>query len=168
MSGFNNLREMNLDPSTEVKLSYSDGIDVVHCHGTHVEDAVEQTDVVERVAEVITTTGIKIEGEYGGNPLDSLRDSMLLDEYPRDFSGFADFVADVMRENFYEVECFKVKYQVSTLQYTVYATPLSKRISKISFTNHTVKYVLMIKSRLTVQCAEIILKEYQSNYNSYE
>ena len=104
MSGFNNLREMNLDPSTEVKLSYSDGIDVVHCHGTHVEDAVEQTDVVERVAEVITTTGIKIEGEYGGNPLDSLRDSMLLDEYPRDFSGFADFVADVMRENFYDVE----------------------------------------------------------------
>ena len=105
MSGFNNLREMNLDPSTEVKLSYSDGIDVVHCHGTHVEDAVEQTDVVERVAEVITTTGIKIEGEYGGNPLDSLRDSMLLDEYPRDFSGFTDFVADVMRENFYDVEC---------------------------------------------------------------
>lgn len=107
MSGFNNLREMNLDPSTEVKLSYSDGIDVVHCHGTHVEDAVEQTDVVERVAEVITTTGIKIEGEYGGNPLDSLRDSMLLDEYPRDFSGFADFVADVMRENFYDVECIE-------------------------------------------------------------
>jgi hypothetical protein len=28
MSGFNNLREMNLDPSTQVKLSYSDGIDV--------------------------------------------------------------------------------------------------------------------------------------------
>ena len=46
MSGFNNLREMNLDLNTQVKLSYSDGIDVVHCHGTHVEEAVEQTDVV--------------------------------------------------------------------------------------------------------------------------
>lgn len=107
MSGFNNLREMNLDPSTQVKLSYSDGIDVVHCHGTHVEEAVEQTDVVERVAEVITTPGVKIEGEYGGNPLDSLRDSMLLEDYPRDYSGFTDFVADVMRENFYDIECIE-------------------------------------------------------------
>ena len=72
------------------------------------------------------------------------------------------------KKTFYEVECFKLKYQVSTLQYTVYATPLSKRISKISFKNHnhkSVKYALMIKSRLKVQCAEIILKEYKSNYN---
>ena len=72
------------------------------------------------------------------------------------------------KKTFYEVECFDVKYQVSTLQYTVYATPLSKRISKISFKNHnhkSVKYALMIKSRLKVQCAEIILKEYKSNYN---
>ena len=72
------------------------------------------------------------------------------------------------KKTFYEVECFNVKYQVSTLQYTVYATPLSKRISKISFKNHnhkSVKYALMIKSRLKVQCAEIILKEYKSNYN---
>ena len=107
MSGFNNLREMNLDPSTQVTLSYSDGIDVVHCHGTHVEEAVEQTDVVDRVAEVITTSGLNIEGEYGGNPLESLRESMLLEDYPRDHSGFSDFVADVIRENFYEVECIE-------------------------------------------------------------
>ena len=104
MSGFNNLREMNLDPSTQVTLSYSDGIDVVHCHGTHVEEAIEQTDVVERVAEVITTRGINIEGEYGGNPLEHLRDSYLLETYPRDNSGFSDFVADVIRENFYDFE----------------------------------------------------------------
>jgi hypothetical protein len=104
MSGFNNLREMNLDPNTQVKLSYSDGIDVVHCHGTHVEEAVEQTDVVERVAEVITTPGLKIEGEYGGNPLESLRDDYLLEEYPRDNSGFAEFVAGVLKENFYDCE----------------------------------------------------------------
>ena len=107
MSGFNNLREMNLDPNTQVKLSYSDGIDVVHCHGTHVEEAVEQTDVVEKVAEAITTLGVNIEGEYGGNPLESLRDSMLLEDYPRDYSGFSDFVANVIRENFYEVECIE-------------------------------------------------------------
>ena len=113
MSGFDNLREMNLDPTTQVNLSYSDGIDVVHCHGTHVEEAVEQTDVVQRVAEVITTPGINIQGEYGGDPLDSLRDSMLLEDYPRDHSGFAEFVADVMRENFYDLECI----DYSTEQY---------------------------------------------------
>lgn len=107
MSGFNNLREMNLDPNTQVKLSYSDGIDVVHCHETHVEAAINETDVVERVAEVITTPGINVEGEYGGNPLESLRDSMLLEDYPRDNSGFTEFVADVIRENFYNVECIE-------------------------------------------------------------
>jgi len=104
MSGFNSLREMNLDPNTEVKLSYSDGIDVVHCHDTHVEEAVQQTDVVDKVAEVITTPGMKIEGEYGGSPLEHLRDSYLLETYPRDGSGFSDFVAEVIRENFYDFE----------------------------------------------------------------
>ena len=107
MSGFNNLREMNLDPSTQVTLSYSDGIDVVHCHGTHVEEAIEQTDVVDRVAEVITTPGIQIKSEYGGNPLEEMRDSNLLDDYPRDYSGFSEFVADAIRENFFELDCIE-------------------------------------------------------------
>lgn len=107
MSGFNNLREMNLTEDTQVTLTYSDGMDVVHCHGTHVEDTVESTDVVERVADVITNSDINVEGEWGGNPLESLRDSMLLEDYPRDFSGFTEFVTEVMRENFYELDCIE-------------------------------------------------------------
>jgi|2_EtaG_2_1085320.scaffolds.fasta_scaffold01845_1 hypothetical protein len=105
MSGFNNLREMNLGEDTQVTLTYSDGNSVIHCHETHIEETVQNTDVVDRVAEVITNGNINVETEWGGNPLESMRDSMLLEDYPRDFSGFAEFVAEVMKENIYDVEC---------------------------------------------------------------
>jgi hypothetical protein len=36
--------------------------------------------------------------------LESLRDDYLLEEYPRDNSGFAEFVAGVLKENFYDCE----------------------------------------------------------------
>ena len=107
MSGFNNLREMNLNTDTLVHLSYSEGISVVHCHDTHVELAVEQTDVVERLAKAITEPGLAVEGKWGGDPLEGLRDNMLLEEYPRDHSGFTEFVTDVMEENFYDIECIE-------------------------------------------------------------
>ena len=67
MSGFNVLRDMKLSDDTRVTLTYSDGMDVVHCHGTHVEDTVENTDVVERVADVITNSDINVESEWGEN-----------------------------------------------------------------------------------------------------
>ena len=69
------------------------------------------------------------------------------------------------KKPFFEVNCFNVKYQVSTLCSTQFTQHLCQKISKVIFKNHTVKYALMIKSRLKVQCAEIILKEYKSNYN---
>ena len=105
MSSFDNLREMNLSNDTLVTLTYSDGMDVVHCHDTHVEDTVQSTDVVERVAEAITNSDVNVESEWGGNPLESLRDSTLLEDYPRDFSGFTEFVAETMRDNFYDIDC---------------------------------------------------------------
>ena len=87
-----------------VKFSYSAGTDVFHFNETHVETALSETDVVERLAEVITNTDVKVSTEYGDNPLNSLRDSELLEDYERGTYGFENFVAETIRDNFYEAD----------------------------------------------------------------
>ena len=101
-----NLKNMNVDPDAYITFSYSSGTDVWHCNETHVDDALSQTDVPDRAASVLASLGTKLQSTYGGSPLESLRDSDLLEDYERGSYSFEEFLAGVIRENFYDCDDF--------------------------------------------------------------
>jgi len=91
------------DDEQVVTFVYKDGCDVVHFNETHVDTALEETDTINRLAEAVVS-GVVIEG----NPLSSLREQGLLDDYERedmmrDTSRFQDYVAQAIKENFYDM-----------------------------------------------------------------
>ena len=85
-------------------LTVEDGADVWHITDDYYEDALSDIGLPEKVAELLTHTHLKIQAEYTGDVLESLRDCDLLEDYPRDHSGFSDFIASAIRENLYECE----------------------------------------------------------------
>lgn len=103
MSLKNNLAELNLEESTKVTFTYEEGTDVFHFNETHVDDALSGTDVVDRLASAITS-GLEITSQYGESPLASLRDADLLDSYERGSFDFEGYVAEAIRDNFYDAE----------------------------------------------------------------
>ena len=90
----------DFDDEDVVTFVYEDGCDVVHFNETHVATALDETDTVKRLAEAIVS-GVVIEG----NPLSSIRAQGLLDGYEREgmHSGFQDYVAQTIKENFYDM-----------------------------------------------------------------
>jgi len=98
------LKKLNLNNEDVVTLTYSEGTDVFVHNETEVETALEETNVVNALSNLITTPGLRVKTTYGYNIMDSLRDSDLLEGYPRDYSGFSEFVADAIRENFYDID----------------------------------------------------------------
>jgi hypothetical protein len=92
----------DFDDEQVVTFVYEDGCDVVHFNETHVDTALEETDTIQRLAEVLES-GVTIEGD----PLDSLREQGFLDNYERaedrSFSEFKDYLAETIKENFYDM-----------------------------------------------------------------
>lgn len=104
MSVIEKLKNLNLSDETVISLSYSEGTDVFVHNESEVETALAETSVVSAFSELITTPGLTVKTSYGCSVLESLRDSELLNDYPRDFSGFSEFVTDTINENFYDVD----------------------------------------------------------------
>jgi hypothetical protein len=98
MSFHTKLKAAGLNEDKQITLTYSDGADVVHAWDGYEQEVLTDTGFAEVVAGLITTSGFK------NDVLDSLRDAEYLDDYPRDFSGFNDFVSDVIKENFWEMD----------------------------------------------------------------
>ena len=98
------LKSLNLPEGAEVTLSYSDGTDVFVHNETEVETALQNTDVVSQLSSLITTPGLKVTTQWGENPLESLRDEGLLDDYVRGSGNFEDHVAEAIQDNFYDVD----------------------------------------------------------------
>jgi len=90
----------DFDDEDVVTFVYEDGCDVMHFNETHVDTALAETDTINRLAEAIVS-GVVIEG----NPLSSIRAQGLLDGYEREgmYSGFQDYVAQTIKENFYDM-----------------------------------------------------------------
>ena len=86
-----------------VTFTIEQGTDVFHFNETHLETALSDTEVPEKVATAITS-GLKIVTEYGNDPLDVLRDADLLEDYERGSYFFEDFVTEAVRENFWDHE----------------------------------------------------------------
>ena len=103
MSLKENLSSVALDDNAVVEFSYEQGADVFHFNETHVETAISETDVVDRVAEV-ATSGLPVTTAYGDALLDVLREASLLEGYERGSHAFEEYVADAIRENFYDAE----------------------------------------------------------------
>ena len=103
MSLKDTLSSVGLDDNTVVEFSYEQGADVLHYNETHVDTAISETDVVERVAEV-ATSGLSVTTAYGDGLLDVLREANLLEGYERGTYAFEEYVADAIRENFYDAE----------------------------------------------------------------
>tara|TARA_R110000824_G_scaffold49636_2_gene139341 strand:+ start:1568 stop:2053 length:486 start_codon:yes stop_codon:yes gene_type:complete len=97
------LTQLDLDETSVVSFSFEEGTDVFHFNETHVETALEETTVVDKLAEAITS-GLEVATEYGHNPLEHLRDSELLNGYQRGTGQFAEFVSSVIKENFWDAD----------------------------------------------------------------
>ena len=104
MSTIDKIKALNLSKDSEVTLSYEDGTDVFVHNETEVETALEDTDVVETLASLITTPGLNVKTQYGQNPMDSLREEGLLEDYERGSGDFTEYVTSAIRENFYDVD----------------------------------------------------------------
>lgn len=103
MSLKTNLDNLKLTNNSTVTFTYEDGTDVFHFNETHVDTALAETDVVNRLASVVTS-GLNVKTQYGDSPIETLRDSDLLEDYERGSFAFEEFVADTIRDNFYDVE----------------------------------------------------------------
>tara|TARA_Y100001973_G_C5177828_1_gene323113 strand:+ start:315 stop:788 length:474 start_codon:yes stop_codon:yes gene_type:complete len=104
MSFIETIANLNLDPSTPVTLTMSEGTDVFVHNESEVETALSETDVVNSFAELISTPGLNASTQYGGDVLESLREEGLLDDYERGNFSFAEFIAEAITENFYDVD----------------------------------------------------------------
>ena len=91
-----NLTKLNVDETSDVTFTFEEGADVFHFNETHVETALEETEVADRLAEAITS-GLEVSTEYGNNPLNQLRDSELLNGYQRGTGEFTEFVSSVIK-----------------------------------------------------------------------
>ncbi len=98
-----NLTKLNLEDTSVVTFTFEEGTDVFHFNETHVDTALEETTVVDKLAEAITA-GLEVATEYGHNPLNQLRDSELLNGYVRGTGEFTEFVSSVIKENFWDAD----------------------------------------------------------------
>ena len=103
MSILEKLRNINLPADAIVRMSYSAGTDVFIHNETEIETALEDTDVVNKFAELVATPCLKVQTMYGDGVLDTLRDQGVLDDYKRDET-FEEYLTETLNQNFYEQE----------------------------------------------------------------
>ncbi len=104
MSIINKLQSLNLPADAIVNLSYSEGTDVFVHNETEIDDALSYTDVVSTFASLVTTPGLNVSTQFGGNVLESLRSEGHLDDYERGSHSFEDYIEQFLTDNFYDQE----------------------------------------------------------------
>ena len=55
-------------------------------------------------SSLVTTPGLKTTTRYGQDPLETLRDEGLLEDYKRGSGSFEDYVSEAITDNFYDVD----------------------------------------------------------------
>lgn len=90
---------------TVVTLTYEDRHEGWHSTGDLPEEAVSETVTADQVASVIADYTLSATTAWGdNNALDELRDQDLLDDYVRGDFGFEDYLAEQIKENFWELD----------------------------------------------------------------
>jgi hypothetical protein len=101
MSIANKLKNLNLEADSMISLSYSDGIDVFVHNESEVETALAETNVVYTFSELVATPGLRASTRFGGDVIQSLRDSGFLEDYDRS-GDFPSFLTETITDNFYD------------------------------------------------------------------
>ena len=104
MSITEKLKSLNLSDDAIVFLKYEEGTDVLHYNETEIETALSETSVVSEFASLVAQSGLDARTRWHGNILEHLRSEDYLEEYERGSFEFEDFIAETIRENFYDVE----------------------------------------------------------------
>ena len=93
------------DDNTDVILQFED-----QYHGRHYVDefrewGVSSTETVNRLAEAISFSELALKTPWSKeNPIDILRDAGFLDDYKRGSGKFGEYLADRIRENYWELD----------------------------------------------------------------
>lgn len=90
---------------TMVTLTYEDVHEGWHSTGELEEDSVSATMTADHIAAVITNTKLQAKTSWGDElAIDVLREQDLLNDYERGSYGFEEYIADQIKENFYELD----------------------------------------------------------------
>ena len=98
MSFHNKLKSAGLSSTDKITLTYQTGGDVVHAWDGYEQEVLQETGFADTVAELISTSG------FSNSVIQDMRDNDYLDDYPRDHSGFQEFVSEVITENFWDMD----------------------------------------------------------------
>lgn len=104
MSVVEKLQSLNLSPDSFVSLRLEEGVDVLHYNETEIETALSETSVVNEFASLIAQSGLDARQRWQGNIIEHLRNEDYLEDYQRGSFEFEDYIADTIRENFYDVD----------------------------------------------------------------
>ena len=104
MSVVKRLQSLNLPDDAMVTLKFEEGADVFHFNESEVEDAMNETNVVNEYAALIAHSKLDARNRFSGNVLEHLRAQDFLDDYERGSFGFEEYLAETLSENFYDTD----------------------------------------------------------------
>ena len=132
MSIVKRLQSLNLADDAMIHLTYEEGADVFVHNETEVEDAINETSVIYEFASLVAQTKLDVRNRWSGNILEHLRNESYLDDYERGTFGFENFIAETIRDNFYDVDL--IEYSTEKYDYKRGFTTLTAEVD-IPFAN---------------------------------
>lgn len=132
MSIVTKLQSLNLADDAMIHLTYEEGADVFVHNETEVEDAINETSVIYEFASLVAQTKLDVRNRWSGNILEHLRNESYLDDYERGTFGFENFIAETIRDNFYDVDL--IEYSTEKYDYKRGFTTLTAEVD-IPFAN---------------------------------
>ena len=98
------LQSLKLSEGAMVTLTYEEGADVFVHNETEVEDAINETSVINEFASLIAHSKLDARNRWSGNVIEHLRNEDYLEDYQRGTYGFEEYLAETLSENFYDTE----------------------------------------------------------------
>ena len=104
MSVVKRLKSLNLPEDAMVTLTFREGTDVFVHNESEVEDAMNETSVINEFAALIAHSKLDARNRWRSNVLEHLRAQDFLDDYERGSFGFEEYLAETLSENFYDTD----------------------------------------------------------------
>jgi hypothetical protein len=104
MSVVKRLQSLNLPEDAMVTLTFREGTDVFVHNESEVEDAMNETSVINEFAALIAHSKLDARNRWSGNVLEHLRAQDFLEDYERGSFGFEEYLAETLSENFYDTD----------------------------------------------------------------
>ena len=112
MSVVKRLQSLNLPEDAMITLTREEGTDVFVHNETEVEDAMNETSVINDFASLIANTKLDARNHWSGNIIQHLRDNDFLEEYQRGSFALTATVK-VPFTNFVEINPFVAGWNIS-------------------------------------------------------